>query len=163
MVAQYRDSRDFCSFLKIPLAFLSACTACPIHLPQARISSLPQNSSRQASVFHCFGGCHLLSKVRKGDCLITSKLGLDVYDDNIKIWKGLAMPLIVHIHMEGMLCQNLFCSAWWLQDIERWNIILNHYSFHRMTEMIVLPWPDWWRVMAWYFSLIYHVFLRGQY
>lgn len=155
MAAQYRDSHDSCSFLEIPLTFLSACTACPIHLPQARLNSLPQNSSRQTSPFHC--GCHLPSKVKKGDCLMTSKLGLDAYDDNIKIWKGLAMPLIVHIHMEGMLCQNLFCSAWWLRDIERWGIILNYRTIILFIEWLkLLSFLDlthgelWHGISAWF-------------
>jgi len=70
------------------------------------------------------------------------------------------MPLILHIHMEGMLCQNLvlFCLMTYGYRMMRFYTELqNHYSFHRMTETNVLPCPDSQRFMAQHFSLIYCV------
>lgn len=90
---------------------------------------------------------------------MTLKLGLDAYDDNIKIWKGLVMPLILHIHIYGRNALSesvLFClMTYGYRKMRFYTELQNYYSFCRTTEMIVLPCPDSWRFMARYFSLIY--------
>lgn len=113
--------------------------------------------------FHCFGDCRLLSKVKKGDCRMTSKLGLEAYDNNIKIWKGWAMPWISHVHMEGMLFQNLFCSARWLMDMERWDFIPNCRTILLFVErlkwlsFLALTHGDLWRcISAWFTVCLFH-------
>lgn len=94
---------------------------------------------------------------------MTLKLGLDAYDDNIKIWKRLAVPLILHIHMEGMLCQNLFCSAWWLMDTERWDFTLNCRTIILFVQrlkwlsFLALTHGDLWHdISAWFTVCLFH-------
>lgn len=80
---------------------------------------------------------------------MTSKPGFNAYEDNVKIWKGLEVLLILHTHMEGMLCQNLFCSARWLVYIERWDFILNC--------RLVIPFREWLKWLS-FFAILMEIY-----